>query len=60
MPVFEYSCTQCGLRFEKILKKDTSQPMDCPSCSSKEVKKELSAFSSPGGSSTESACFSGG
>ncbi len=58
MPIFEFSCLQCGLRFEKIQKKDSKLP-DCPSCGSDEIKKEMSSFS-PASSSTTAACFSGG
>jgi putative FmdB family regulatory protein len=61
MPIFEYSCTKCGHRFEKFQKNATGLKPFCPECGSWETKKELSAFSSPTGSSTSgAACYSGG
>ncbi len=62
MPIFEYSCTKCGLRFEKLQKDITLQTAECPSCGSAEVKKEISSFSSnsASGSASAASCFSGG
>ncbi|MDD2899179.1 MAG: zinc ribbon domain-containing protein [Desulfuromonadaceae bacterium] len=60
MPIFEYSCTQCGSRFEKLHKSATEQPVECPSCGSIEVKRELSTFSACAGTSTPASSCSGG
>jgi putative FmdB family regulatory protein len=59
MPIYEYSCMKCGYRFEKLQKDGTTQPTDCPSCSSSEIKRELSTFSSAG-AAPSAGCFSGG
>jgi putative FmdB family regulatory protein len=57
MPIFEYICTPCGNRFEKLHKSDTAEEISCPACGSAEVKKEFSAFSA---ATSPAACFSGG
>lgn len=45
MPIFEYSCEDCGTKFEKLLRgsSDSSQ-IECPSCGQKHLKQELSVF----------------
>ena len=47
MPIFEYSCKQCGHTFEKLVsrsrRKDAQQ---CPDCGAVEADKLVSAFSS--------------
>ena len=32
MPIFEYRCSSCGHRFEKIQKSSGSRPAPCPNC----------------------------
>ncbi len=59
MPIYEYSCTKCGHRFEKLQKNAASETVVCPNCGSTEVSKEFSSFSSTGSSSAAS-CYSGG
>jgi len=59
MPIYEYSCRQCGHRFEKLQKNATEEPVACPSCGSVVVSKEFSSFSSTGSLSSAS-CNSGG
>lgn len=58
MPIYEYSCLTCGLRFEKVQKSEAEKGTTCPDCDSAEVRKELSSFST--GAKSSSACFSGG
>ena len=44
MPIYEYECKECGLRFEK-LQKMSDRPIDtCPLCFG-EVKKLISSGS---------------
>ena len=55
MPLFEYKCEGCGLRFEELVnRKDSKDSIECKKCGA-EAKKVISRFSSviPGGSSTE-------
>jgi putative FmdB family regulatory protein len=42
MPLFEYDCPKCGLRFE-VLVRDGSHP-PCPQCGAAEPVKVLSMF----------------
>lgn len=32
MPLFEYQCEQCGMRFEKLEHKKNADPVRCPEC----------------------------
>jgi len=43
MPIFEYSCKDCGTRFEKLVRR-TGDEILCPSCGKDEVAQELSTF----------------
>ena len=42
MPLYEYSCRDCGRRFEQIVFGKTVPA--CPSCESRKVSKLLSVF----------------
>lgn len=42
MPIYEYSCKQCGTAFEELVWGEATPP--CPSCESTEVEKQLSRF----------------
>ena len=43
MPLYEYRCSDCGRLFEKIVR-SWSEAVDCPSCSSATVEKQVSSF----------------
>ena len=43
MPIFEYVCSECDKRFETLVRSDTV--VECPSCSSTKLEKQLSVFS---------------
>lgn len=44
MPIFEYRC-EAGHRFEKLIRRESDeQQVECPSCGSAQVEKELSTF----------------
>ena len=57
MPIYEYDCKNCGDRFDKLVRNTAvATKVTCPACSSGEVKKRLSLFSSKmAGSVTASA-----
>ncbi len=42
MPIYEYSCRDCGNEFETLVR--ASSVPDCPSCHSTELEKKLSVF----------------
>lgn len=45
MPIFEYSCQDCGTRFEKLVRGTAGQDeLACPSCGQAHLKQELSVF----------------
>jgi len=43
MPIYEYSCTDCGERFE-VLHRGDGNEAKCPSCGSTGVSRLLSTF----------------
>jgi len=42
MPIFEYSCKQCGKEFEALVLPTTAAP-SCPACQSTELEKLISS-----------------
>jgi putative FmdB family regulatory protein len=42
MPIYEYTCRDCGKQFEELVRSD-SQP-ECPACHGQHLEKMLSAF----------------
>lgn len=65
MPIFEYVCTNCGERFEKlILSSKRERQLTCPACGDSQVKKAISMFGVSGGTTTgggaASDCAPGG
>jgi len=66
MPIYEFSCEDCGHQFEDLVRSDDPCPK-CPKCKSQNVKKLVSAtgiktsgknaFSSAG---SPGSCGSGG
>ena len=43
MPIYEYACSGCGSRFEKLVRR-FAEEVSCPSCASAAVDKQLSVF----------------
>ncbi|MCD6452399.1 MAG: zinc ribbon domain-containing protein [Acidobacteria bacterium] len=43
MPIFEYRCSHCSHRFEKLILKENDIP-SCPKCGSSDVEKLFSTF----------------
>ena len=43
MPIYEFECTDCGERFERLQKLSDPDPTDCPSCGKPRVKRRLTA-----------------
>lgn len=72
MPIYEYRCQECGIRYEKLVPSVGAPAPGCPSCHSSKVEKLLSvpsigkgASGSPAGGlgpcgSPKSSCGSGG
>jgi putative FmdB family regulatory protein len=47
VPLYEYRCLGCGRLFERLVRK-WNEAVDCPSCASQEVEKQLSTFAMTG------------
>jgi putative FmdB family regulatory protein len=43
MPIYEFECTECGERFDRLQKLSDPDPTDCPSCGKPRVKRRLNA-----------------
>jgi putative FmdB family regulatory protein len=43
MPIYEYVCSGCQARFEKLVRR-FGEEVHCPSCASAAVDKQLSVF----------------
>ena len=43
MPLYEYVCTECRARFEKLVRRFGDE-VACPSCASGAAEKQLSVF----------------
>jgi putative FmdB family regulatory protein len=55
MPIFEYTCQDCGNRFEKLVRRASeSGDVACPSCGEKHVQQELSVFAAHANGSPKS------
>ncbi|HUK13396.1 MAG TPA: zinc ribbon domain-containing protein [Thermoanaerobaculaceae bacterium] len=71
MPLYEYSCRDCGRRFEVLQRVGADAAgLACPACGGAQVTKQLSTFASsvsssgggsmPCGAPNASACGGGG
>ena len=62
MPIYEYLCSSCGYRFEKIVPSSSSPAPACPECGAKRPEKLISAPGAvgTGSSAGASACPSAG
>ncbi|OXU14428.1 FmdB family zinc ribbon protein [Sedimentisphaera salicampi] len=62
MPMYEYSCEDCGKKFQFFQKSIRSEKKQtCPECGSSKVRKLISSFSavSDSGSSDSGSCPTG-
>ncbi|MCS7027080.1 MAG: zinc ribbon domain-containing protein [Bryobacteraceae bacterium] len=45
MPIFEYVCEDCGIKFEKLIRRTAeANDLHCPTCSSDRLTQQLSTF----------------
>ena len=49
MPLFEFTCSRCGERFEDLVLSEKDVPV-CPACGATSVNRELSVFATSTGS----------
>ena len=50
MPLYDYTCLECGEEFEELVRSGESP--DCPACSASEVERQLPVFA-VGGSAAD-------
>lgn len=61
MPIYEYKCAGCGKSYEQMRRmSDADSDLECPECSSSDVKRQLSSFATHSGSSTRNEAPMGG
>lgn len=52
MPIFEYSCGDCGTKFEKLVRRSAdASTVRCPSCGQDHLTAEYSTFAARAGAS---------
>lgn len=61
MPIYEYKCDACGGVFERIVfASDKDDPVECPACSKRKTRRQLSSFSCGSGSEGLGAALTSG
>lgn len=49
MPIYEYSCQECGAEFEKLLIRTSAEKdLVCPECGARELNRKFSLFAAGG------------
>ena len=49
MPLYEYQCRKCGHVFERLRRmQEADKDLECPTCHSKKVDRQLSTFAAGG------------
>ena len=46
MPMYEFTCNDCGHEFEELVASASTYEVECPKCGSKNAEKKMSAFAS--------------
>ena len=54
MPIYEYKCSACGERFEKLVWISSKAEIICPKCGSAQTERQLSTFATKGSNCTPS------
>jgi putative FmdB family regulatory protein len=58
MPIFEYSCDDCGTKFEKLVRRSAeADAVRCPSCGQDHLTTEYSTFAARSGGSKGAAAM---
>ena len=56
MPMFEFECRACGVRFEDLCSSsDETGNVECPRCGSLDISRTLSSFATSGPSGSGGA-----
>jgi putative FmdB family regulatory protein len=57
MPIFEYTCEDCGTAFEKLVRGSSENGVACPSCGEHHVTKQWSTFAARAQSESPAAAM---
>jgi putative FmdB family regulatory protein len=61
MPLFEFSCLECGVEFERLVARaDDASQAACPMCGSRKTDLKISTFASPVSGGAAGTCAPGG
>ncbi|MER3456562.1 MAG: zinc ribbon domain-containing protein [candidate division GAL15 bacterium] len=60
MPVYEYVCTQCGERFERLVAYAEADRVCCRRCGAPEVRRLVSVIAPPRPARSSEGCGCGG
>jgi len=55
MPIYEYTCRDCGETFETLRSFDDNTKVECPSCGGANCLKSVSLFSATGSGNRSAA-----
>ncbi|MEK9862614.1 MAG: FmdB family zinc ribbon protein [Limisphaerales bacterium] len=44
MPIYEFSCDDCNVEHEQLVRSHDTSNLSCPSCGSSKLSKKLSVF----------------
>jgi putative FmdB family regulatory protein len=58
MPMYEYTCKECGKEYEELVSLDSQEKPPCPACNSTKVEKKMSLFGSAGAAPCGTSGFS--
>lgn len=66
MPIYEFLCIDCEMRFEELVRNGDGNPPPCPSCGSNRLARLLSVFTTrksaeppPSGAAAGGGCCGG-
>jgi putative FmdB family regulatory protein len=60
MPIYEYSCADCGKKFEVVrMIKDADSPIPCKQCESNRTARKISVFFAQSGGKVVAGSSSG-
>jgi len=57
MPIFEYRCDGCGTKFEKLVRRQGSEDVLCPTCGETHLTQQFSTFAAHGAVSERDGAF---
>jgi putative FmdB family regulatory protein len=60
MPVYEYVCTRCGERFERLASYAEADRVSCQGCGSDRVRRLVSLIAAPKPAHAAGGCGCGG